>query len=142
MLTNEVRAEGANCDSMGMFGPTTPLTMQPALRCAARMHSKDMVDQDYFDHTGLDGRSPFDRMGEAGYSGGLMGENIAWGQRSPQEVVDGWVDSDGHCANIMNPGFSELGVGYYFATGSNAWNATHMWTQNFGAPGFGGGGWR
>jgi uncharacterized protein YkwD len=72
-----------------------------------------------------------------------MGENIAWGQTSPAEVMEAWIDSDGHCSNVMNPNYTLIGVGYY--PGSDNWrDGQHFWTQNFGAPlgqgGFGGGG--
>ncbi len=139
-LTNEVRATGANCDSEGMFGPTDPLTMNPNLRCSARLHSADMGEQGYFEHTALDGRDPFERMNDAGYSGGTLGENIAMGQQTAAEVVNGWVESDGHCSNIMNSGFTELGVGYWEGEPENQFfNGNKLWTQNFGAP-LGGGG--
>lgn len=137
-LTNEARAVGHNCDSEGNFGPTTPLTTNPELRCAARLHSRDMIQNGYFDHDSRDGRDPFDRMMQAGYSGGTMAENIASGQTSPAAVVQEWLDSDGHCSNIMSPAFDELGVGYYYAPGSNPWVSSHMWTQNFGGAGWGG----
>lgn len=131
-LVNEARATPTNCDSEGMFGATGPVVYEPALTCAARVHSKDMGDNGYFSHTNLDGDGPAPRIAAAGYSWSTWGENIAAGQSSPAAVVNGWLDSDGHCANLMNPAFSELGVGYYRAPGSPY---THYWTQNFGAPG-------
>lgn len=130
-LTNQYRAQGYNCDTMGEFGPAGPLTLNRSLRCAARLHSQDMAEQGYFEHESLDGRSPFQRMQAAGYSGGFMGENIAAGQISPAAVVADWMDSDGHCANIMNANFTELGVGYFQ---SNTAPFPYYWTQNFGAP--------
>jgi uncharacterized protein YkwD len=141
VLVNERRAAGATCGTYGSFGPADPLTMVPELRCSARLHSMDMGMQGYFDHTALDGRDPFDRMADAGYSGGTMGENIAKGQGSPAEVVDGWMGSDGHCRNIMDPGFTEIGIGYWEGPADNPFfNGNRLWTQNFGGPGFGGGG--
>ncbi|MFN3201210.1 MAG: CAP domain-containing protein [Bradymonadia bacterium] len=131
-LTNEYRAQGFNCDTQGEFGPAGPLEFNATLRCSSRLHSQDMADQGYFEHNSLDGRTPFDRMREAGYQGGSMGENIAAGQRTPEEVVAGWMDSDGHCANIMNPNFNELGVGY-FSSPIGASPFGHYWTQNFGS---------
>lgn len=133
-LTNEARAVGHNCDSKGNFGPAPPLTMEAHLRCSARLHSMDMSLMGYFDHTNKAGLSPFTRMQQAGYVGSAMGENIAMGQRSPAEVVAGWLDSDGHCSNIMSPMFSQLGVGYY-AGASTGWQQSLLWTQNFGSPG-------
>lgn len=129
-LTNEARAVGHNCDTRGMFGPAPPLEMDMVVREAARGHALDMGEQDYFMHEGLDGRSASDRMRDAGYRGDPpWGENIATGQRTPREVVDGWLDSDGHCANIMNPSYGVLGVGYAFVESSMY---GHQWVQNFG----------
>lgn len=136
-LSNQARAVGHNCDSMGNFGPAPALTMEAHLRCSARLHSMDMSLQGYFDHTSKSGLSPFARMQQAGYVGSAMGENIAMGQRSPAEVVAGWLDSDGHCSNIMSPMFSQIGIGYY-AGASTGWQQSLLWTQNFGSPG---GGW-
>jgi uncharacterized protein YkwD len=141
MRTNEWRAKGADCGSMGAFGAAPPLTMNAMLRCSSRLHSQDMGVQDYFDHTNLAGEDPFDRMADAGYMGFTMGENIAMGQQTPEEVVNGWIDSDGHCSNIMNDGFTEIGVGYWEGEAESQWfNGNKLWTQNFGASG-GGGGW-
>ena len=128
-LVNEVRAQGANCGSEGVFGPAGPVVWEAALTCAARVHSKDMADNNYFSHTNLQGNGPGWRMNQAGYNGGGWGENIAAGQQSPQSVINSWLDSDGHCANMLNPSFSELGVGYAFGNGQYG----HYWTQNFGS---------
>jgi uncharacterized protein YkwD len=126
---NQVRAQGANCGAQGDFGPAGPLTMDPALRCAARMHSKDMNDRDFFDHTNPDGEPPWDRMGKAGYGNySNAGENIAGGSPDAAGTMDQWMNSDGHCANIMNPDFEHIGVGYY---PGGQWG--HLWTQVFGA---------
>ena len=92
------------------------------------------MKQGYFDHTNKAGQSPFQRMQAAGYFGSAMGENIAMGQRSPAEVVNGWLDSDGHCSNIMNSMFTQLGVGYYLG-GSGFFGQSIEWTQNFGRSG-------
>jgi uncharacterized protein YkwD len=127
VLVNEARAAGATCGSQS-FGAASPLTMNPALRCAARVHSKDMSDRSFFDHTNPDGEDPFVRMDRAGYSYFTAGENIAAGQSSPQEVMAGWMDSPGHCSNIMNPDFTEIGVGTFEGPGQFRF----LWTQTFG----------
>ena len=127
-LVNEARAAGADCGSAGTFAPTSSLAMEPRLRCAARVHSKDMVDRNFFDHTNPDGEDPFDRMARAGYSFSTAGENIASGSQSAQDTMTLWMGSAGHCANIMNPNFTEIGVGYY-RSGNQ-----HLWTQKFGTP--------
>jgi uncharacterized protein YkwD len=140
MLTNAARARGATCGDMGTFEPAGPLVMNAELRCSARLHSMDMGEMGYFAHESQNGDDPFDRMAAAGYSGRLMGENIAKGQQSPSEVVDGWMNSPGHCTNIMNKGFTDIGIGYWQGEAENQWfNGNKLWTQNFGAP-LGGGG--
>ncbi len=128
-LVNQARAQGGNCGSAGSFPPSAPLTWHPALTCAARVHSKDMNDSNYFDHTNLQGNGPGWRLGQAGYDGGGWGENIAAGYGDPVSVVQGWLDSDGHCSNMLNPGFSLIGIGYVFGNGE--WG--HYWTQTFGS---------
>jgi uncharacterized protein YkwD len=133
-LTNQRRAAGATCGGRSM-PPVGPLSRQQQLTNSARVHSKDMGDRNYFAHESQDGRSPFDRMQSAGFSGLTMAENISAGQPTPRQVVDGWMKSPGHCENIMNGSLTMLGVGYYLAPSGKY---RHMWTQNFGggaAPG-------
>lgn len=134
LLVNENRAVGADCQTEGSFGPADPLAMDPMLRCSARLHSLDMYERDFFDHTNIDGVPFNERISAAGFAAGWAGENIAYGQSSPEQVVDTWMNSDGHCANIMQPNFTLLGVGYY--PGADSWREgnQHFWTQNFGAP--------
>jgi uncharacterized protein YkwD len=112
-LTNDARRQ-AGCPA---------LAHNDKLRLAAYLHSKDMSDNDYFSHTGLDGSSPWERMARQGYSGGAA-ENIAWGYRTPEAVVQGWMNSSGHRANILNCSLTEIGVGFH----------NYYWTQNFGIP--------
>jgi uncharacterized protein YkwD len=127
-LVNQARAQGGNCGTEGNFPPSGPLEWHPALTCAARVHSKDMADNDFFSHTNLQGNGPGWRLAQAGYNGGGWGENIAAGYGDPNSVVQGWLDSDGHCANMLNPNFSLIGIGY--AYGDGQWG--HYWTQTFG----------
>jgi uncharacterized protein YkwD len=128
-LVNEVRASGGTCGGQS-FAATGSLEMNGALRCAARVHSIDMANRGFFDHINPEGESPGDRIQQAGYSYFTAGENIAAGQTSPEEVVAGWLDSPGHCMNILSPDFAEIGVGYVFAPQSAF---PHYWTQTFGA---------
>lgn len=122
-LVNEARARGANCGDQGVFPAAEPIVMEQVLRCAARRHSKDMVDRNYFDHVSPTGEDPFDRISTEGYGGSMpQGENIAAGYTTAEDVVNGWLQSPGHCSNIMEPGFRELGVGMY----------QNYWTQKFG----------
>jgi uncharacterized protein YkwD len=134
-LTNAARAMPATCGSYGSFQPAPPLKMSAVLRCSSRLHSKDMGEKAYFAHDSMSGESPFDRMAAAGYMGFTMGENIAKGQQTPKEVVDGWMNSPGHCSNIMNADYTEIGVGYFQGMStSTRFNSNKLWTQNFGAP--------
>jgi hypothetical protein len=106
-----------------------PLSVDHNLATAARDHSEDMGLQDYFSHTSLDGRTVPDRITDAGYSYNTYGENIAGGQPTPEDVIDDWMSSSGHRANILNPDFCDIGVGYAYVADS-AWR--HYWTQDFG----------
>ena len=128
VLVNQQRASGANCG--GTAHPAVAaLTLNLQLRDAARGHSQDMATNNYFSHTSLDGRTFAQRIGQAGYAGGFLGENIAAGQSTAQAVVDDWMQSTGHCQNIMNSGFRVIGIGYAFNQSSTY---GHYWTQNFG----------
>ena len=125
---NSRRVQGANCGSRGSFGPQAELTVSNALGQAALNHSIDMSENDFFSHTGSDGSSPIDRMRDAGFNGSGWGENISRAsyERSAEEVVAGWMTSDGHCSNIMTPGFNVLGS----AKASNS--SWENWTLNLG----------
>ncbi|HIJ75046.1 MAG TPA: hypothetical protein HPP83_13200 [Candidatus Hydrogenedentes bacterium] len=100
------------------------LTMREDLRAVARAHSEDMADRDFFDHVNPDGDDPFDRMADAAITYNTAGENIAWTNYSNavEQVVDGWMNSPGHRANILNTNFTHTGMGvasdgeggYYF----------------------------
>lgn len=87
-----------------------PYAWSPELGLAAQRHAQDMVDQDYFSHDSLDGRSFSDRAMEAGYDGFPRGENIAAGQQTPEQVMDSWMNSSGHRMNILSDA-DEIGVG-------------------------------
>ena len=125
-LMNLERSLGAVC-GVDSFGPAGPLVMETALRCAARVHSWDMAVRDFFSHTNPDGLSPWDRIALAEYANQPTGENIAAGYSTPAAVVNGWMNSPGHCSHIMNPNSNEVGIGYY-PGGSYG----HYWTQTLG----------
>lgn len=104
-----------------------PLTMDVEAERAAKAHSNDMVQRGYFDHVSAEGWTPGDRLratGAGNYVG--SGENIAAGQQSPAEVMQAWMTSPGHRANILNPDFTHLGVGVVIYQGT-----TPLWTQVF-----------
>lgn len=100
-----------------------PLQIDEALSKVARVKSEDMAKQNYFSHNSPTYGSPFDMMKQFGISYRTAGENIAMGQRSPQEVVNAWMNSEGHRANILNSNFTHIGVGH--ASNGN------YWTQQF-----------
>ncbi|MDM5248306.1 MULTISPECIES: CAP domain-containing protein [unclassified Lysinibacillus] len=100
-----------------------PFKTDDQLMAAAREKSQDMQSKNYFSHTSPTFGSPFDRMKALGISYKSAGENIAQGQRTPQEVVQAWMDSPGHRANILNEKFTHIGVGYV--------KSGNYWTQQF-----------
>ncbi len=110
-LVNEVRARGARCGGR-TFGPAPPVRLSGTLANVAFGHANDMAVHDYFEHQDLAGRSPAERVRAVGYQEKLVGENIAYGPQSAEEVVQGWLDSPGHCENIMDPRFAEMGIAY------------------------------
>ena len=101
------------------------------LGSTAEAHSRAMANGNFFDHQDPDGRTPGDRAELAGYSGQRVGENIAAGLDTASKVIAGWLASPGHCANLMNPQFSELGAAYANDPKSDA---GIYWTALFGAP--------
>ncbi|MEU3663952.1 CAP domain-containing protein [Streptomyces sp. NPDC032940] len=103
------------------------LAADPRLTTAAQAHSADMVARDFYSHTDPDGGAPWDRAAAAGATRRTVGENIACGQRSPAEVVEGWMNSPGHRANILKTGFTHIGVGL-----AGGGRAGMYWTQLFG----------
>lgn len=103
----------------------SPLTLDYSLSNVATKKSQDMINKNYFDHTSPTYGSPFDMMNKFGISYRTAGENIAMGQTTPQQVMNSWMNSEGHRKNILNPNFTELGVGIA-SNGSSLY-----WTQMF-----------
>ncbi|WP_426980578.1 CAP domain-containing protein [Bacillus pseudomycoides] len=99
------------------------LKVDAELSKVARTKSEDMQKNNYFDHTSPTYGSPFDMMKKFGISYKSAGENIAQGQRTPEEVVQAWMNSEGHRANILNSGYTHIGVGYV--------ESGNYWTQQF-----------
>ncbi|WP_186567048.1 SafA/ExsA family spore coat assembly protein [Lawsonibacter celer] len=112
-LVNEARAANG----------LQPLTANWELSRVARYKSQDMADRGYFSHTSPTYGSPFQMIRAFGLSFRTAGENIAYGQRTPQQVFQGWMNSSGHRANILSASYTQIGVGYV-ADG-------HYWTQMF-----------
>ncbi|MEV0573553.1 sigma-70 family RNA polymerase sigma factor [Streptomyces sp. NPDC050392] len=104
-----------------------PLTEDSQLTDAAQRHSDDMAARDFFEHTNPDGADPGQRVTDAGYHWSTYGENIARGQQTPASVMESWMNSPGHRANILNCDFKDIGIGIHQGPGG-PW-----WTQDFGA---------
>ena len=127
---NDARSQVRSCGNQ-TYQATSTLSWHCTLENVAMGHNRDMGDHNFFSHTGSDGLRPADRVTNAGYNWSAVGENIAAGQRSISAVMTVWLDSPGHCANIMNPGYSEIGAASYTVTGSDY---PVYWTQNFAKP--------
>ncbi len=121
-IVNNQRLQGCDCGSV-YYPPAAAVTWNNQLEAAATAHAADMNQYNYFSHTGRDGSSPGDRIRDAGYDWFTYGENIAKGHPDEQAVVTAWINSEGHCKNIMNPSFREMGVS----------KVGPYWVQEFGA---------
>lgn len=129
---NAVRARGANCGSAGRFGAAPPLAWNDALARAAEMHSRDMVTGNFFSHTGSTGLELRQRAEAVGYEWRTLAENIAGGRETVDGVVEQWLASPGHCANLLKPDLLDVGVACVRAGPRNTY--THYWTMALGTP--------
>lgn len=120
---NALRARGCKCPNSRYSPPAPPLHWEEKLEQAAQSHADDMSRNRYFSHSSADGASFSDRISRAGYRWSAVGENIAKGQPTARAVVHAWANSKGHCLNMMNPKFDDMGVGK---------NGPY-WVQDFGA---------
>jgi uncharacterized protein YkwD len=128
--TNAARAEARQCGDSWMEA-APPLAWNRQLAEAAQAHSEDMAQQDYFAHRNKQGNEVPQRAEAHGYRWRHVGENISRGQTSAQEAVAGWISSPGHCRNLMNPKFTEIGVGVSIR---HSKRPAAYWTQVFGTP--------
>ncbi|WP_433537451.1 CAP domain-containing protein [Micromonospora sp. CA-249363] len=103
------------------------LSIDDKLMTAAQRHSQDQADHSKMSHTGSDGSDTGVRLDRVGYAWRTYGENVAWNQKTPAAVMDAWMNSSGHRANILNCAFTEIGVGIASSNGP-------YWTQVFAAP--------
>lgn len=129
-LVNEARSQPRNCGRK-RFAAVTALSYSAMLARAALTQAQDMARQNFFEHEGSDGSTVGVRATRAGYTWRSVGENIAAGSTTADTVVKGWLESPGHCANIMSPSFTEMGVA--FATDPKS-TAFIYWSQVFGTP--------
>ncbi len=121
-LVNAARKKGCDCGG-NYYYPAPAVVWNDQLEKAAINHSNDMFAHTYFSHTAQDGRGAGERISDVGYTWKAYGENIAMGYANEAEVVEGWLKSPGHCKNIMNKDFREMGVARQGA----------YWTQDFGS---------
>lgn len=129
-LVNQARAQPRECGAQ-KYPAAGPLRLNETLSRAAAGHSEDMAGKGFFSHDGSDGSTALVRVTRTGYAGRAVGENIAAGQTTPEAAVEGWIKSPPHCANLMNPVFTEMGIAYAV----NILSPTGIyWTQVFGTP--------
>ncbi|MGF1701524.1 CAP domain-containing protein [Photobacterium makurazakiensis] len=127
---NLARSEQQNCG--GTIMPAVPaLEWDYDLEAAAYRHSSDMANANFMSHTGSDGSSPDQRIADTGYSANAWAENVAAGQQSIDAVMTAWMNSAGHCTNIMNANVTELGASLVENPGSGY---GYYWTQVFARP--------
>lgn len=126
---NQARANARICGSSS-YPAVAALAWEDRLFSAAARHSRDMAENNYFDHTSLDGRTPGQRIAAEGYAARAWGENIAAGYGTVAAVMQGWLNSPGHCSNIMNASFTELGVSCVRRSGNLYGD---YWTMALGA---------
>lgn len=129
-LINEARAEVRNCGNEE-FEATNPVMWSQELEAAAQAHSEDMAMHNFFSHTGSDGSAISDRVTDAGYTWSTVGENIAAGRRTANETISDWLESPGHCRNLMNPDFTEVAVACVQNENSDY---QRYWTNTLGSP--------
>ena len=125
---NKARGQARACGTEA-FASAPAVSWNDRLAATALAHSRDMADQNYFSHTGSDGSQVGERAKRDGYNWRRIGENIATGQGTAERAVAGWLRSPGHCANLMNPDFAEMGAAY--ATSDQSETGI-FWTQVFG----------
>jgi uncharacterized protein YkwD len=127
---NRRRASAQSCGSRGKFASSGAVRWNDTLFRVAAAHANDMVSNDFFAHTGSNGSTISDRINAIGYAWASVGENIAAGQPTVVRVVDAWMGSDGHCANLMNPAMEEFAVACVYNTS----NRSNYWVMDLAKP--------
>ncbi len=122
-LVNQARQKGVYCGKTWQK-PVAPLKWDDQLEKAAADKSYDMYKNNYFEHTSSDGETLTDRLNKISYAWQTIGENLAMGPTSVKQTVDTWLNSEGHCRNIMKPEFTHFGAAQYGI----------YWTQVFAKP--------
>jgi uncharacterized protein YkwD len=129
-LANRARASSRRCGAKP-FPAAPALVLSSKLNDAARAHARDLAKHSTLSHTGSDGSTPAVRVTRTGYTWRVVGENVASGPTSAEEVMEGWLASPGHCENLMSPRFTEMGIGWVVDPKSAS---GVYWSQVFGAP--------
>lgn len=129
-LVNDARGFARKCGRTS-YTAAAPVALSDVLTAAAAAHARDMARTQTLDHRGSDGSSSADRVTRAGYTWRAVGENIASGQKDGDAVVAAWLASPGHCATLMGPQFTEMGLAFALAPGANP---GIYWAQEFAAP--------
>lgn len=130
-LINQARSQARQCGDEAMPA-VDPVVYDDQLGRAAQGHAEDMNSNNYFEHDSLDGRTFSDRIEAAKYEGLPAGENIAMGFQNASDVVTGWLNSPGHCKNIMDPEFDEMGLGFASHVDARYAVPVTYWVQDFG----------
>ena len=130
VLANEARSRPRRCGSTS-FAAAPPLKLVGALNDAAREHAKDMAKHSVLAHEGTDGSTPAERVTRERYAWRIVGENVASGPTSADEVMAGWLESPHHCENLMNPRYTDMGIAYTVDPKSDS---GVYWAQVFAAP--------
>ena len=129
-LVNRARGSQQHCGIREM-PPVAPLRLSARLGEAAAAHAHDMAQYHYFEHQDRAGRTPADRVRATGYAEDRVGENIAFGALSTDDAIAGWLKSPGHCENLMDPKFQEMGIAFAREQGASA---DVYWVQVLAAP--------
>jgi uncharacterized protein YkwD len=129
-LVNIARGKARTCGNT-YHEAAPPLHWNAKLGAAALAHSRDMAESNYFGHKGSNGGTVATRASAEGYQWRSIGENVATGRAKPEQVMKGWLSSPGHCANVMNASFTEMGAAYAVNPKSDT---IIYWTQVFGRP--------
>jgi uncharacterized protein YkwD len=129
-LVNAARSRERKCGST-LFPAAPPVKASAQLNSAALAHARDMAEHDFFEHQGTDGSSPGVRATRAGYRWATVAENIAAGVTTPEQAVEGWLASPGHCSNIMQARYTEMGAAYALDPDSRP---GIYWAQVFARP--------
>jgi uncharacterized protein YkwD len=129
-LVNAARGEARRCGDSALPA-VAPLAAASLLDVASLTYAQELARLDRFDHVGLDGSTAAMRVGRTGYAWRLVGENLAAGPTTAEEVVAGWLASPGHCRNLMDERFTQMGIGFAVEQASES---GVYWVQTFAAP--------